>query len=42
VKNGNVTLAGFVSTDMDKQLAYMRASAVPGAFAGVNQLQIEK
>jgi hyperosmotically inducible protein len=42
VKNGNVTLAGFVSTDMDKQLAYMRASAVPGAFAVVNQLQIEK
>jgi hyperosmotically inducible periplasmic protein len=42
VKNGNVTLTGFVSTDMDKQLAYMRASAVPGAFAVVNQLQIEK
>jgi hyperosmotically inducible protein len=42
VKNGNVTLAGFVSTDMDKQLAYMRANAVPGVFAVNNQLQIAK
>src|SRR5580698_6450822 len=42
VKNGNVTLAGFVSTDMDKQLAYMRANGVPGVFAVNNQLQINK
>jgi hyperosmotically inducible protein len=42
VKNGNVTLAGFVSTDMDKQLAFMRANAVPGVFAVENQLQVDK
>jgi hyperosmotically inducible protein len=42
VKNGNVTLAGFVSTDMDKQLAFMRANGVPGVFAVNNQLQINK
>jgi hyperosmotically inducible protein len=42
VKNGNVTLAGFVSTDMDKQLAFIRANGVPGVFAVNNQLQISK
>lgn len=42
VKNGNVTLAGFVSTDMDKQLAFMRANGVPGVFAVNNQLQIKQ
>jgi hyperosmotically inducible protein len=42
VKNGNVTLMGFVSSDMDKQLAFMRANGVPGVFAVNNQLQIEK
>jgi hyperosmotically inducible protein len=42
VKNGNVTLMGFVSTGMDKQLAFMRANAVPGVFAVNNQLQLDK
>src|ERR1700722_8790277 len=42
VKNGNVTLLGSVSTDMDKQLAFMRANGVPGVFAVNNQLQIIK
>jgi len=42
VKNGNVTLLGSVSTDMDKQLAFMRANGVPGVFAVNNQLQIQK
>lgn len=42
VKNGNVTLMGFVSSGMDKQLAFMRANGVPGVFAVNNQLQIEK
>jgi len=42
VKNGNVTLVGFVSKDMDKQLAFTRANAVPGVFAVNNQLQIDK
>jgi hyperosmotically inducible protein len=42
VKNGNVTLTGFVSSDMDKQLAFMRANGVPGVFAVNNHLQVEK
>lgn len=42
VKNGNVTLLGSVSTDMDKQLAFIRANGVPGVFAVNNQLQIAK
>jgi hyperosmotically inducible protein len=42
VKNGNVTLVGTVSTDMDKQLAFIRANGVPGVFAVNNQLQIQK
>jgi hyperosmotically inducible periplasmic protein len=42
VKNGNVTLVGFVSSSGDKQLAFMRANGVPGVFAVDNQLQIEK
>jgi len=42
VKNGNVTLMGFVSSDMDKQLAFMRANAVPGVFAVHNQLQLDR
>jgi hyperosmotically inducible periplasmic protein len=42
VKNGNVTLLGFVSTDVDKQLAFVRANGVPGVFAVNNQLQIKK
>jgi hyperosmotically inducible periplasmic protein len=42
VKNGNVTLTGFVSSDIDKQLAFMRANGVPGVFAVNNHLQVEK
>ena len=42
VKNGNVMLTGFVSSGTDKQLAFMRANAVPGVFAVKNELQIEK
>jgi hyperosmotically inducible periplasmic protein len=42
VKNGNVTLVGSVSTDMDKQLAFTRANGVSGVFAVNNQLQISK
>jgi hyperosmotically inducible protein len=42
VKNGNVTLTGLVSSNMDRQLAYMRANAVPGVFSVTNQLQVEK
>jgi hyperosmotically inducible protein len=42
VKNGNVTLKGFVSSEGDKQLAFIRANAVPGVFAVDNQIQINR
>jgi len=42
VKNGNVTLTGLVSSNMDKQIAYMRANGVPGVFSVTNQLQVQK
>jgi hyperosmotically inducible protein len=42
VKNGNVTLKGFVSSEGDKQLAYMRANGVSGVFAVDNQIQIAR
>jgi hyperosmotically inducible protein len=42
VKNGNVTLLGSVQSDMDKQLAFVRANGVPGVFAVHNELQINK
>ncbi|MDQ6653347.1 MAG: BON domain-containing protein [Acidobacteriota bacterium] len=41
VERGNITLAGVVSGKMDKQLAYMTARGVPGAFSVTNDLQIE-
>ena len=42
VKNGNVTLKGVVSSQTDKQLAYIRANGVPGVFSVTNDLQIER
>jgi hyperosmotically inducible protein len=42
VKNGNVTLAGVVSNEMDRNLAYIRASGVPGAFSVTNNLRVER
>ena len=36
VKNGNVTLVGVVDSESDKNLAYLHASGVDGAFS-VNQ-----
>ena len=40
VENGRLTLKGEVDSAMDKQLAYSRASSVPGLFAVDNQLQV--
>lgn len=40
VKNGRLTLKGEVDSSMDKQLAYSRASRVPGLFAVENQLEV--
>jgi len=42
VDNGHVTLKGVVGNAMDKQLAFMRANAVPGVFSVTNDLQVEK
>jgi hyperosmotically inducible protein len=41
VNGGHVTLAGVVSNSMDKQLAYMAASRIPGVFSVNNALQVE-
>ena len=40
VKNGNVTLEGVVDTESDKNLANLRASAVPNVFAVKNNLRV--
>ena len=40
VDNGHVTLKGVVDNDGDKQLAYIRATAVPGVFSVTNDLQV--
>jgi|HubBroStandDraft_5_1064220.scaffolds.fasta_scaffold17144_2 hyperosmotically inducible protein len=40
VENGNVELAGVVLNDMDRQLAFMRANAVPGAFSVTNHIAV--
>jgi len=41
VKNGNVTLAGVVANSMDRDLAYLRANAIPGTFSVTNELRID-
>jgi hyperosmotically inducible protein len=42
VKNGHVTLTGYVSTQMDKQLANTRANGVPNVFSVTNDLKIDQ
>ncbi len=41
VKNGNVTLAGVVANEGDKNIAGIRANGVPGVFKVDNQLMVE-
>ena len=41
VKNGNVTLAGVVRTETDRNLAFVRANGVAGTFSVKNELQVE-
>ena len=41
VENGNVTLEGVVSNEMDKNLINVRASSVPNVFKVNNELQVE-
>ena len=40
VKNGNITLDGFVNSRMDRTIAEMAARSVPGAFSVTNNLEI--
>jgi hyperosmotically inducible protein len=42
VRNGHVTLEGFVDNEGDKNFAFMRANGVPGIFSVTNNLQVEK
>jgi hyperosmotically inducible periplasmic protein len=42
VKNGHVTLEGVVASEMDKNLANIKARGVPGTFSVTNNLRIEK
>lgn len=42
VKNGNVTLVGVVSGEMDKNVAGIAANGVPGVFKVTNDLAVEK
>jgi len=41
VDNGHVTLFGTVESAMDKTIAGMRASSVPGAFSVENKLVVD-
>jgi hyperosmotically inducible protein len=41
VKNGNLTLTGVVANETDKNVAYMRAMGVFGAFSVKNELHVE-
>jgi len=42
VKNGNVTLEGAVATEMDRNLANIKASGVSGVFSVKNNLLVDK
>jgi hyperosmotically inducible periplasmic protein len=41
VKDGHVTLKGVVATEMDKQMAFMRANGVPNVFSVDNDLEVK-
>ena len=41
VENGRITLEGVVANESDRNLAYMKALEVPGAFSVTNHLAIE-
>jgi hyperosmotically inducible protein len=41
VKGGNITLEGVVATQMDKNVAGIRANGVHGAFSVTNNLRVE-
>jgi hyperosmotically inducible protein len=41
VNRGRATLKGVVATEGDKNIAYIKASGVPGVFGVTNELQVE-
>ncbi len=41
VKNGHVRLVGVVANEADKNIAYLQARSVPGAFSVENELRVE-
>lgn len=41
VKNGDVTLEGVVANEMDRNLVFLRANGVSGAFKVTNNLKVE-
>jgi len=41
VENGHVTLVGEVLSEADRNMAYIRANGVPGAFSVTNELRLE-
>ena len=41
VKNGNVSLQGVVGSEMDRNIAFIRANGVAGSFAVKNELSIQ-
>jgi len=42
VKNGNVTLEGFVGLEQDKIIANLQANGVPGVFSVKNNLRVDE
>ena len=42
VKNGNVTLEGFVGLESDKTIAGIQANGVPGVFKVTNNLRVDE
>jgi hyperosmotically inducible protein len=42
VKNGNIRLTGYVGSEMDRNIAGIRANEVTGAFSVVNDLKIDR
>lgn len=40
VRNGHVTLVGYVGNEMDRNVAYLRANSVPGVFSVTNDLRV--
>lgn len=41
VKNGHVTLEGVVASEVDKDLANIKANGVPGVFSVTNNIRVE-